>query len=332
MDNRTRFRRLMRFESVDRLPHVEWAGWWDKTIARWHQEGLPGELTEAGEIREYLGLDVYRQRWISPRKPTLPAPPGHGLGVATTMDDYLRVKEHLYPEPHEAIDRQTVEAWAKRQATGEMVVWISLDGFFWFPRTLMGIERHLYSFFEDPELMHAMNEDLLAFNLRVLDAFCAICVPDFMTFGEDMSYNNGPMISKDLFDTFMAPYYRRIVPRLHEYGILPFIDTDGDIAQLIPWFGAVGVDGFLPLERQAGCDLAAFRRGHPKTRYIGAFDKMVMNQGERAIRAEFERLLPVMKQGGYIPSCDHQTPPGVSFEDYRLYLRLMQEYCLDAAQ
>ena len=32
------------------------------------------------------------------------------------------------------------------------------------------------------------------------------------------------------------------------------------------------------------------------------------------MREEFERLLPVMRQGGFLPSVDHQTPPGVSLE------------------
>jgi hypothetical protein len=53
---------------------------------------------------------------------------------------------------------------------------------------------------------------------------------------------------------------------------------------------------------------------------------MTMNRGEPAMRAEFERLLPLMKRGGFVPSVDHQTPPGVSLEEYRVYLRLLQEY------
>jgi uroporphyrinogen-III decarboxylase len=53
---------------------------------------------------------------------------------------------------------------------------------------------------------------------------------------------------------------------------------------------------------------------------------MVMSKGEAAMRAEFERLLPVMRSGGYILSVDHQTPPGVSLENYRIYIRLFEEY------
>ena len=82
----------------------------------------------------------------------------------------------------------------------------------------------------------------------------------------------------------------------------------------------------LPLERQAGVDAAAMRRQFPRFLMIGHYDKMVMPHGEAAMRAEFERLLPAMRSGGFIPSVDHQTPPGVSLDQYRIYLRLLEEY------
>ena len=50
------------------------------------------------------------------------------------------------------------------------------------------------------------------------------------------------------------------------------------------------------------------------------------------MRAEFERLVPLMKTGGFIPSVDHQTPPGVSLEEYRLYVRILKEYMAAAVR
>ncbi|MBU2496070.1 MAG: hypothetical protein KJ935_06215 [Candidatus Omnitrophica bacterium] len=320
MTNCERLRRTLNFQPVDRLPMVEWATWWDKTIERWHAEGLPGEIRDAAAISLHLGLDDFRQCWVSPRGPDF-----KNQGAISSLDDYQKVKNDLYPE--DAFDRQFVRGWVEKQKTGETAVWITLEGFFWFPRTLFGIEKHLYAFYDAPDLMHRINSDLLDFNLRVLDEFCSLCVPDFMTFGEDMSYNLGPMISKKIFDEFMAPYYRRIVPKIKEYGIVPIIDSDGDIKKIIPWFLEVGVDGFLPLERQAGVDLNELRREYPRVRFIGGYDKMVMSKGEKEMRPEFERLLPAMKSGGYIPSVDHQTPPGVSLANYRIYLKLLKEYC-----
>ena len=53
---------------------------------------------------------------------------------------------------------------------------------------------------------------------------------------------------------------------------------------------------------------------------------MVMPHGEKAMSNEFERLAPLMKTGAFIPSVDHQTPPGVSLEHYRIYRKLLDEY------
>jgi hypothetical protein len=127
-------------------------------------------------------------------------------------------------------------------------------------------------------------------------------------------------------ERFRALMNFQIVPRLREMGANVIVDTDGDVTQLAPWLLREGIQGVLPLERQAGVDGLKLRRQFPTLQMIGHYDKMVMNRGEAAIRGEFERLAPLMKTGGFIPSVDHQTPPGVSLEEYRAYLRLLREY------
>ena len=93
------------------------------------------------------------------------------------------------------------------------------------------------------------------------------CVPTFMTIAEDMSYNHGPMISKRTFDEFVAPYYRALLPRLQECGIPLFMDTDGDVTLLVPWLEELGVQGVLPLERQAKVDGLKLHRQFPRLGY-----------------------------------------------------------------
>ncbi len=110
------------------------------------------------------------------------------------------------------------------------------------------------------------------------------------------------------------------------------VDSDGDITTMIPWMQDAGIEGVYPLEKQAGVDLAKIRSDYPEFLLLGGYDKMVMFRGEAAMQAEFERLLPVMKSGGYVPSVDHQTPPQVSLEQYRIYLRLFREYAERAAR
>jgi len=324
MNHVERFRALMNFQEVDRLPVWEWAMWWDKTIDRWHGEGLPAGLDDVFGISEYFGLDPYKQFWFSTTESTIEAVQHHVEGVVSNMDDYLRHRRLLYPDHSPAI--HDMASWFARQEKGEVVIWITIEGFFWFPRTMMGFVKLMLAFYDQPELIHRINSDLLAFNLRLLDEIGKIGLPTFMTVAEDMSYNHGPMISRAMCDEFLSPYYRRLLARAKEMGILTIVDTDGDVTRLVPWMESVGIDGVLPLERQSGVDGLSLRREFPKFRFVGHYDKMVMTRGEAAMRAEFERILPLMKTGGFIPSVDHQTHPGVSLEEYRVYLKLLREY------
>ena len=90
---------------------------------------------------------------------------------------------------------------------------MALDGFFWFPRTLLGIEPHLYAFYDQPELMHRMNDDLAEhFTARARARLRRMLTPDFMTFAEDMSYNHGPMLSREVrrvHGAVLPPHHRR---------------------------------------------------------------------------------------------------------------------------
>jgi len=329
---RERFSALMNFQPFDRLPLLEWASWWDKTIARWHGEGLPPQLTDRYAICRHLGLEVYRQEWFPPygNCPRGATREERQRGVLAQTGSYDRARTLMYPPPHIGPERW-VDAVAEHKR-GEAVIWFTLEGFFWFPRELLGVERHLYAFYDEAELLHRINADLTEWNLAMIDEICSFCDPDFMTFAEDMSYNHGSMLSKSLFDEFLSPYYAQILPALKERGIIALIDSDGDISTPAHWFKEAGLDGILPLERQSGVDIATLRRDHADMRFIGHFDKMTMHQGEQVMRAEFERLLPIAAQGGFIISCDHQTPPGVSYKDYALYLTLFKEYAAEAGR
>jgi len=326
MTTRERFRAVMNFEPFDRLPLWEWAPFWGETLERWYGEGLPRDI----DLYEHFGLEWYPRDWRAIVGPETPRPESHGAGIIKDMQDYEKALDHLYPWP--AVGGEVWERLTALQERGEIVNSFQLEGFFWGPRSLLGIERHLYAFFDQPELIHRINSDLADYHIKYIDEVCSYGMPDFMAFAEDMSYNNGPMLSRDCFDEFLQPYYERVVAHLDRYGILPFVDSDGDVSELASWLEGVGVRGIFPLERQAGCDINALRRDHPRMRFFGHFDKMVMHRGEAALRAEFERLLPAAARGGFIISVDHQTPPGVSYADYQLYMTLYREYAEEAGR
>lgn len=328
MTNRERFQCMLKGKMPsDRLPMIEWAAWWNLTYDRWVKDGLPNEITY-DKLFEHFGLDRHIQHWVAMDDGNCPNV-SHGDGYVKCEKDYENIKKHLYPEQNlKNIDNAF--AHLKEMQKQDIVIWFSLEGFFWFPRHLFGIEEHLYAFYDHPELMHRMNSDATQYYKKVLEIIYSHLTPDFMTFAEDMSYNNGPMLSKENFEEFLAPYYKQTVPLISSQGTLPVVDTDGLVEPLIPWLLDVGIKGILPLERQSLVDVARIKTNYPTLFAMGGFDKTVMKNGEAAMRKEFERLLPVMKKGGYIPAVDHQTPPDVSLENYKLYVKLLEEYCTKA--
>jgi hypothetical protein len=326
MNTRERIARTLSFQDVDdRLPLVELFPWWDKTLARWESEGLYVPVDPDG-LKERFGLDMVRQFLFEGGSASCPDT-GYSPHVVQDMRSYMTVRDHLLRRESLGDTLSRMSGLRELHEKGDLAIWITLEGFFWFPRSLFGPENHLCAFYEHRDVLHRIHQDLVQFHIYIIEECCRIIQPDFMTFAEDMSYNHGSMISYDIFKEFFLPYYKQVVPVLRKHGIIPLVDSDGLVDSMIPWFIEAGFAGVLPLERQAGVDVVAMRRNYPDLRIIGGFDKMAMGQGERRVRAEFDRLLPVMKSGGYIACCDHQTPPDVSLSDYALYLKVMREYC-----
>ncbi|MBQ7365300.1 MAG: hypothetical protein IJW46_06855 [Clostridia bacterium] len=321
-----RFAAYISGKPVDRAPVIEWAPWWHLTVNRWLSEGLPADKAGVEALQDYFGLDKCLQTSVCCRTGRTPRPAEYGTGIMTDEEDYAAIRETLFPDPEALISENHYRWLHETSARGDTLHFFTVEGFFWYPREMFGIENHLYSFYDYPELLKQMAEEYADWLIKVFHAVFSRHRFDFMSFAEDMSYNNGPMISKDLFDEFLAPYYRRVIEVIHSYGIPVFIDSDGDITEAVDWYAEVGADGMFPLERQAGVDVSLYIDKQPKMAFIGHFDKMCMKFGEEAMRREFERLLPSMKRGKLIASCDHQTPPDVSIEQYRTYVKLFYEY------
>lgn len=333
MTTRERYQAVLNGEKADRLPVVEWAGmWWDETIAEWVQQGLPKGL-DGQELKAYFGLDRGDGCWLSPIGDDCPKPVHHGAGIIKNENDYDKIIDKLYSCDKMKNALEHIKRIKPMHERGETCFGIAVDGFFWFPRTLLGIERHLEAFYDQPDLIHRINNDLLEYSLQFIEEALKIIRPEFMQIAEDMSYNCGPMISEDMFDEFMKPYYLELTPVMKQYNAKVVVDTDGFVEPMIPWYIGAGVDGVLPLERQSGVDINRIRQNYPRLVMLQGYDKMVLrNKGEDAMRGEFERILPVMKSGYFIPSVDHQTPPGVPLQDYRKYIELFFEYAYKAME
>ena len=64
--------------------------------------------------------------------------------------DYDKMVDLLYPKHLHDLEKAMYALQADRQAKGETWITFMLDGPFWFPRGLLGVEPHLYAVASTP--------------------------------------------------------------------------------------------------------------------------------------------------------------------------------------
>ena len=205
---------------------------------------------------------------------------------------------------------------------------LQLDGFFSLPRELFLVEHQLMAYYTQPDLMHDIGRQIFKVWMAVLEEVLSRTDLDFVYFWEDMSFKNGPLVSPQLFEEFITPYYKQMTQFLDTKGIkIRCVDTDGDCWLLLPGFVKAGITGLYPFECNAGMDVVAVRKAYPQLQIMGGLDKTKVAKGKTAIDAELDAKLPAMlAQGGYIPHIDHLVPPDVSWDDFLYYRQRVGEY------
>lgn len=352
-----RFHRVMNGEAGMRPPRAAFFGPWKQTLDRWHREGLVGDdwaraagfedgsqhpvpvnaficpllpetvLAEEGAsrvIRDQHGV-VKRVRADDESMPQFLHHPVQGRADWERLRPLLSDPDHPERFPSREHPFLGVEDWGRwRQEWEERDSILFLGmlpcGFFGGLRELMGLETALTAFYDDPGLVENMLDTLCdlwsAFYPRVLRQVRV----DFVFIWEDMCYRGGPLISPATFRRFLLPRYRRMTEALRRAGVRNiFVDSDGDVTQLIPQWIEGGVTGVLPFEVASGLDLASIARQYPELQMIGGIDKRALAAGPEAIEAELAKLPSLLERGRYIPAVDHGVPPDVSWANYRRF-------------
>ncbi|UCF95924.1 MAG: hypothetical protein JSV89_12130 [Spirochaetaceae bacterium] len=200
-------------------------------------------------------------------------------------------------------------------------------GFYGFLRYLMGEQRLLLNFYDDPRLVKDIMGFLADFWVELWDQALADVEVDCAHFWEDMAYRTGPLISPAMFREFMTPCYQKVTGFLKDKGVrVILVDSDGNLEQLIPLFLEAGLTGVWPIEVRAGNDLLEIRRRYPRLQIQGGIDKLQIARGREAIDRELESKVPFMlQQGGYIPHLDHSAHPEISWPDFRYYREQLKD-------
>jgi hypothetical protein len=357
---RERFVRSFLFQPTDRPPYWETILFWDDTIRRWQQEGFPQGMT--GE--EYFGMESLY--WI-PEVPIIWIPyfPRFERSLIVDSPD-VRIVRNEYgitlrenkqnesipqfldfpvkdrkswerlkwrldavnPDRYTPLERKAADFNSRADAPpGQMICPLPICGGYGFLRNLFGEEGLAYVYYDSPEFVHDIMKTWLSFYTELSSRLSAILDFDFVYYWDDMSYKNGPLISPQMVDEFMTPYYRELIQHQKRLGYRLFMwDSDGDPRKIIPAMIATGINAFLPCEVNSGTEPLELQREYGKRLSLcGGIDKKVLARGRSDIYEEVMRKVPeLLRHGGYVPAIDHGIPSDVSFENYRYFLEMVR--------
>jgi hypothetical protein len=240
-------------------------------------------------------------------------------------EDFPDVRRRLtpaVPERYPADLDERIEAWRRRNIPLVLGTNCAANGFYWRARELMGTEALSFAWYDEPALMHEMMETyadlIIETSVPVLERIDV----EYFTLNEDLSMKAGPLLSPRTYAEFILPHLRRMVETFKGLDVRYFaIDTDGDPTLLIPHFLDAGVDIVWPIERASNVSPQEWRlRFGRQLRLWGGVDKRVLPRGPEAIRAHLREFIPLIEEGGFIPTIDHTVPPDVTWDNFRYYM------------
>ncbi len=349
LTTKERILRTYRHEEIDRIPMVDWA--WNGTINRWYKEGLP----EGIWWEDYFGFDktIEISTDNSPRYPYKVLEETDRYRIITTswgqtqkqfkeLDSTPEVLDCYYNSSlrwEEAKERMLThyddripwdflkENYSKWKAEGRFMqlgIWFGFDV---THSHMVGTENVLIGLYEEPEWITDMFDTYLNVSLglaqKILDAGYEF---DGIKWYDDMGYKNSPFFSPDMYRELLKPYHKKAVDWAHERGLVTELHSCGYIEPFIGDLVDIGVEMLNPLEIKAGMD--------PHKLKLLYGDKLAFHGGINAqnwdnidlVKAEMERIIPVMKEGGgYMFASDHSIPNSVSFETMKQIVEIAKK-------
>ena len=355
MSGRERFNRQMHYQPVDRCFNMEF-GYWDENFQTWpmFRENAITNNREADLFFSFDKIEVVSGNvWMSPPFPEtivgetattniimnadglLAEVPKDGHDTiphfikptVITPDDWAKVKCERFrrDDPRRKVD--VSELKRIHLPDRDYPLGVDCGSMIGKIRDMLTFEGLAYACYDYPDMVEDMVETccLLVedFLEQVLDSFDF----DFAAGWEDICYNNGPIVSVQFFRDVVVPRYKRIHNRLKKAGIdIWYIDCDGDVRPILPYFLEGGVNCLFPYEvNSCTHPTELLKEFGEELRIMGGVDKMALGNGKESIKEYLESIAPLVERGGYIPFCDHRCPPNVDPDDYLYYLDLKEE-------
>ncbi len=318
MNERERFRRLMRGAPVDRPPLLE-EGVRAAVLERWHREGLPLGTTHLDQFgltpHERVGPDLTLRPRYYGRIVDLPVREyrrAFDVSRRRFPRDWIAVARRLHARDHVAC------LWASRGLLQALGVgdWPTL-------------EQALLATRERPAHVRGLLDHYGDFCARMLELALEDVDPEFIYLSEPISDNAGPLISPETFEELVLPVYRKIVAVAQRHGCTNvLVSTYGNTSRLFPAMIEAGVSMVWLSEAPdvPELDYRELRRCFgPMLGLIGGIPLAVLREDSLAsMTARVHEIVPpLLSEGRYIPLASGRVRHDVPWETYRHYRELL---------
>ncbi|MCF7687011.1 MAG: hypothetical protein K9M98_05125 [Cephaloticoccus sp.] len=333
---------------MDRLPVFDLEPLEQATLQRWQKEDLPsgsshieflqmsrlipaggGQVQPIPKFAETIvseEVDYYSQitglgATVRRRRDAPHTFYGHTDFPIKSRDDWAKYKTRLDPaDSAQRLGNTLDPANVKRlNASTDPVGLEFFPYLFRFGFYTMGMEGFLTAFYDDEDLIHEMFAQASKVLMANLPAVLEQISIDVAYFGEDLAGKNGPLVSPAIYDKFWGPHQKPLLKALKDAKV-PVICmwSAGRFEQLIPTMMDHGFNCTWPVERQPGMNPLKLRQEFgPGLRLAGGISLQALIEGPAAIDRDIEELMPLIKEGGFIPTLDDMVPLECPFSHYR---------------
>jgi uroporphyrinogen decarboxylase len=274
-----------------------------------------GAITEISDTYDYTYIrsakDFVTRKW-------------HRFPVQNRQDWEEKIKWRYNPADPARFPPEFWEQCRQAQVSGK-AVGLSVNGPFWQMREWVGMEGLCLLMADDGALVADMAEFWRCYTLEVLETVLQRVQLDVLFVSEDMAYKAHSMISPRMARRFLLPTYLSWRDLLRSYGCAVLdMDSDGYVADLIQLWIEAGFNCCDPIEVAAGNDIVAYRgRFGRQMAYRGGIDKRALAAGGQAMVDEVGRVAALIRDGGFIPGCDHGVPADISWPNFVAFTRLL---------
>lgn len=341
LTSRERMLRTYRRQEIDRIMMVDSA--WAGTQKRWYAEGMPAGV----DWRKYFGFDNVIRVCPdnSPRFEYMVLDKTDRYRIETTswgqtkrvfnaLDSTPEVLDNYYCDSDRWAEakarmleyhdnripwdylKKNYPIWKKEGLFTQLTVWFGFDV---AHSHMIGTENVLVGMYDEPEWITDVFDTYLNTSLdlcqKILDAGYEF---DGIFWYDDMGYKNSPFFSPSMYRELLKPYHKKVIDWAHERGMVTELHSCGFIEPLVGDLVEIGLEMLNPLEIKAGMDPFKLKNLYgDKLAFHGGINAQLWDDIDK-VKAEMERIIPVMKEGGgYVFASDHSIPNSVSFENMK---------------